>query len=85
MSAVLNDPAIIKDDNPIHSRDCRQPVRDGDDGLAFHHIVKRILDLSLDLTVQSACRLVQNKDRGILEDNAGKRNPLSLKQLLIVG
>ena len=34
--ALLDDAAVVENDQPVHARDGREPVRDGDHGLAGH-------------------------------------------------
>jgi len=74
----LDDPAIVHDQYPVESGDRREPVRDRDHGLAFHHSIERRLDRRFHLAVEGACGFVQNKDRRVLQDHPGKRYPLPL-------
>ena len=49
----------VEYDEPVHCRDGRQPVRDGDHGLAAHERRQGLLDRRLDLGIQRAGGLVQ--------------------------
>jgi hypothetical protein len=49
MGALLDDAAVVQHHDPVHPGDGREPVRDGDHGLALHHAVERLLDRRLDL------------------------------------
>ena len=42
VAAVLDDPAVVEHDQPVHGRDGRQAMGDGDDGLALHQAVERL-------------------------------------------
>jgi hypothetical protein len=53
-------------------------VRDRDHGLAAHQFGEAILDGGLDLAVERRGRLVQAKDRPILEDHARGGDSLAL-------
>src|SRR5688500_4118735 len=50
--AALHDAPLIEYDQPVHPRDGREPVRNGNDGLAFHEIQELLLDGELDLAVE---------------------------------
>ncbi len=64
--ALLDDAAGIEHDNAVHPRQRRQPVRDGDDGLARHQRVQLLLDRMLGLGVERGGGLVQHQDRRVL-------------------
>jgi ATP-binding cassette subfamily B multidrug efflux pump len=49
VAPFLGDAALVQNHDAVHVRDGRQPVRDGDDGLALHNAIKRFLDRRLDL------------------------------------
>ena len=74
----LDDAAVVHDDQPVHRRDGRQPVRDGDHGLAFHQPVEVLLDRRLDLRIERRGRLVEDQDRRVLQHDAGDRDALAL-------
>src|SRR4051794_39511185 len=52
MRALLDDAAAVDHDEPVHPRDRRKPMRDGDHGLAGHQRVEARLDRGLDLAVE---------------------------------
>src|SRR5690606_31363546 len=66
----FHDPAVIEDHQPIHCCDRREPVGDGDNGLALHEPVELALDRGFHFAVERRGRLVENQDRGILEQDA---------------
>ena len=78
MAALFDDAALVQHHDPVHRGDGRQPVGDGDHGLALHHAVQRVLDRRLDLAVQRGGRLVQHQDRRVLQDHPRQRHPLPL-------
>ena len=78
MRALLDDAAAVEHDQPVHARDGREPVRDGDHGLARHQRAEARLDRGLDLAVERGGRLVEHQDRRVLEDHARDRDALAL-------
>ena len=46
--------------------------------LPCHQAVEALLDRRLDLAVEGARRLVEDQDRGVLEQDPGDRDPLAL-------
>ena len=69
---------LVEHDQPVHRRDGRQPVRDGDHRLARHQPVEALLDRRLDLRIERARRLVEDEDRRVLEEDAGDGDALAL-------
>jgi hypothetical protein len=47
--APLDDLAVVEHDEPVHARDCAQPVRDHERGPAIHEVPQRLLDEDLAL------------------------------------
>ena len=78
MRALLDDAALLEHDQAVERRDGREPVRDGDHGLALHQRRERLLDRRLDLRVERRGRLVEDQDRRVLEDHAGDGDALAL-------
>ena len=78
MRALLDDLALIHDDNPVHPRDGRKPVRDGQHGFALHHPIERVLDQRFNLAIERACGLIQHQDRRVFQYGAGQCNALAL-------
>src|SRR5258708_23498472 len=76
--ALLDDVATVKDDEPVHAGNGREPVRDGDHGLARHQGVEACLDRAFDLAVERRGCLVQHQDRSVLENDARNGDALSL-------
>src|SRR5205085_12261146 len=78
MRALLDDAPMIEHHQPIHARDGRETMRDGDHGLAGDQRAEALLDRGLDLGVKRRSRLVEHQDRRILEDHARDRDALAL-------
>ena len=78
MRALLDDAALIHDHQPVHAGDGRQPMCDGDHGLAAHQHVEARLDRGLDLAVERRGGLVEHQNRRVLEDDARDGDTLAL-------
>src|SRR3954452_13774019 len=52
MCALLDDAAAFEHDQPVHSGDGREPMRDGDHGLARHQGAEALLDGGFDFAVE---------------------------------
>src|SRR4051812_14399483 len=65
--ALLDDATLVHHDEPVHRRDGRQPVRDGDDGLALHELVEVLLDGGFRLGIERRRRLVKDKYGRVLQ------------------
>src|SRR3954447_24715065 len=76
MRALLDDPPLLEHDQAVERRDGREPVGDRDHGLARHQRRERLLDRRLDLRVERRGRLVEDQDRGILQDHPGDGDAL---------
>lgn len=75
MIALLHDAALLHHDDTVHRGNGRQAVGNRQHGLALHHPAQRLLDAGFNLAVQSACRLVQHKDRRVLQEGPRQCNP----------
>ena len=78
MRALFDNPAFIHHDDAVSLANGCQAVGDDDRGAAFHQMLKRILDQLLAFCVESAGRLVEQKDRGIAQQGAGDGDALPL-------
>jgi hypothetical protein len=78
MRPFLDDPPLVHDDQPVHGRNRREPVRNGDHGLALHEIVELLLNGRLDLAVERTRRLIKNQDRRVLQKHTRDRDALTL-------
>src|SRR5262249_7275128 len=76
--ALLDDAAVVEHDQPVHARDGREPMRDGDYGFTRHQCAEAGLDRSLDLAVERGGGLVEYQDRRGLENHARDRDALAL-------
>jgi hypothetical protein len=73
--ALFDEPSRVEDDDPVHPRDRRESVRDGDDRPTLHHLVARVVDRRLGLRVQRRGGLgkVRYLQRATAGDKALKR------------
>src|SRR6266849_1800239 len=78
MRSLLDDAAALEHDQPVHARDGREPMRNGNDGLAGHERAQARLNGGFDLAVERGRRLVEHEDRRILEDDARNGDALAL-------
>ena len=78
MRALLDDLALIKHDDPVRLGNRRKAVCDGDDRAPLPGAGKRLFDLALRLGIKRRGRLIQKKDRRVLEKRARNTNALLL-------
>src|SRR5262249_5025637 len=78
MRARLDDAAMIQHHEPVHPRDGREAVRDGDDGAALHQAFELLLDRRLDLGIERRGGVVEDEDRRTLEDGTSEGAALAL-------
>ena len=77
---LLDDLAVLEDDDQIGIADRRQPVGDDERGAAVQEPPQRTLDLALGADVDRARRLVEDQDARIGEERAGERDQLALAE-----
>ena len=70
MTAALDDPAVFEHEDPVGRDDGRQPVRDHERRAADERVGERVLDGELRLGVEVRRRLVEDDDRGVLQQHA---------------
>ena len=78
MCSFLDHTACVKHDDAIHSSQCGQAMGNSDDCFAVHNGFQRMLNGGLHFGIKCACCFIQYKDRCILEDSTGDRDPLTL-------
>ena len=78
MPTGLDNVAVVENDEPIHGGDRRKAVGNCDNGLAFHKRVERLLDSRFDLRIKRAGRLIEDKNRCVLEKYPGNGDALAL-------
>src|SRR5205823_89615 len=76
--AGLDDAALIKDHNQVRLLDGREPMGDANGRASLHQFLQRRLDSALGFCIQRVGRLIENQDRGVLENRAGDRQSLAL-------
>ena len=78
MGAGLDDPAVVDDEDLVGVADRREPVRDDQGRPALEGGVEGALDRGLGLGVEVGGGLVEDDDRGLLEQQPGDGEPLPL-------
>ena len=76
--AVLHEPAPLHHQDAVEAAHRGQPVRDGDDGAAVHEAAERFADQLLRFAVERGGRLVEQQQRGVLQEGAGDGDALAL-------
>src|SRR5438094_5436234 len=71
----LRDAPVVDDDDPVGVPYGRQPVRDHEHGPTAHELGERLLDHELALRVEVRGRLVEDQDRRVLAQRAGRGGP----------
>jgi hypothetical protein len=78
MGPGLDHAALVDDIDAVGVLHGRQAVGDQDRGAAGHQPLQRRLDLGLALGVERAGGLVEQQDRGVLQEGAGDGDALAL-------
>src|SRR5271165_7462790 len=78
MRSLLHDASALEHDQPIHARDGREPMRNGNDGLAGHEGAQARLNGGFHLAVERGSSLIEHQDWRILEDDACNGDALAL-------
>ena len=78
--ALLDDPAVLEDDDQVGVADRREAVRDDERGPAVQQAAERLLDLALGADVDRARRLVEDQDPRVGEQRARERDELPLAE-----
>ena len=78
MCPSLCDPVFGDDDDLVSAPDRGQPVGDGDGCPVFGELFQALLDPALTLVVKSACRLIQDQDGRVFQEDAGNGDALLL-------
>src|SRR5690349_15749323 len=78
MGAVLDDRALVQDEDLVGAQDGREAVSDHERGAAPAQGDEALLDRGLALAVQARGGLVEDEDRRLREDRPGDRHALAL-------
>src|SRR5688572_23265296 len=78
VSSVLDDLAVLEDEDAIGRADRREAVRDDEDRAPSTKCSERIADQRFALAVEARRRLVEKKQRCVGEDGARDRDALTL-------
>jgi len=78
VAALLDDAALVHDDEPVHGRDGGEAMGNRDHGLTFHQIEELLLDGGLHLGIERAGGLIQDQDRRVLQEHARDGDALAL-------
>ena len=76
--ALLDNLALVHDDNAVRIADRGKTMRDHDNRTVLHEIVQGLLDKELRFRIQGGCRFVQKQDPRVLQDRPGDTKPLFL-------
>src|ERR1044071_7781240 len=76
--AVLDQPAVLDDEQPRRLAERREPVRDREYRATRHQPLEPLLDLPLGLGIDAARRLVENENPRVVQDRARDRHALAL-------
>ena len=74
--ALLDDLAVVDDQNHVGLTDRRKPVRDDERGRALHQRVRRLLNQHFGFRIHGAGRLVEHKNLRPGDHRAGEGNEL---------
>ena len=85
MATCAHDPPLIHHYDAIRIKNRREPVSDSHDGTPLGEALQSGLHHSLALGIQSRCRLIQKKNRGIFEKRPGNRQSLLLPTAELTG
>src|SRR4051795_2561562 len=78
--ALLDDPAVLQDDDQVGVADRREPVGDDEGRAAVQKPPQRALDLSFRADVDGARRLVEDQDLRVREQRPRERDQLTLAE-----
>jgi len=78
MSAALDNPPLVHDQDQVGLLDGRQAVGDHQGGAALHDLVQSSLDMPLGLGIEGRGGFVENQQWGILQQGAGNCQALAL-------
>jgi len=78
MRPLLDDPALVEDQDQVCVRDRRQPVRDHERRPTFHEVAQAVLDFALGVGVDGGQRVVEHEDAGLADDRPGQGGALLL-------
>ncbi len=80
MGSLLDDEAVLEDDDQIGVADRREAVGDHERGAPVQQAAERALDLLLGTDVDRARRLVEDQDARVGEQCACERDELALAE-----
>src|SRR2546423_902577 len=78
MGPDLGDSSILEHHDPVRVNDRGEPMPDDDHRPALRKLVQGVLDERFELRVDVRCRLIENEDAGLLQEDTCNRNPLPL-------
>jgi hypothetical protein len=76
MAALLEDRAVLDDDDVVGVADRREAMGDDERGATAGEAAQRVEQRGLGPRVERRSRLVEDQDRSVLEERAGDREPL---------
>ena len=78
VGALLDDPAVLEDDDPVAAADRGDLVRDDQAGAAGEVLLQGLLDPRLGLGVEGAGAVVEQQDGGVGDEGPGQGQALPL-------
>ncbi len=78
VGALLDDPSVIEDDDPVGQMQGRATVGDEQRGAIGHDPAEGVVDGLLDLGVDGAGGVVEDEDPGVVQDGPGQSDALAL-------
>ena len=78
MRSLGDDTTLLEQDHSLGERNGRNPVGDDERGAVLEELFESIVDLRLDVNVDSAGGVVEDQNWGIDEQGSGDRDSLTL-------
>jgi hypothetical protein len=78
VSPLLDDPAMVEDDDVVGLEDGIETVRDDEDGASLHQLPRGLFEQGFGLWVETGGGFVEDKERRVPEEGAGEGEALRL-------
>src|SRR5579884_339375 len=78
--ALFDDSALLKHQNAVGVANSREPVSNQDGGALLQDQIKPFLNLRLSERVDAGSGLVEDENRGVLQQHASERDKLALSK-----
>src|SRR5471030_1878650 len=77
-AALLDDAALVEDEDFVHGAEGGEAVGDADDGAVFGEMVDGFLDFGLGLGIEGGGGFVEDEEGGVADEGAGDGDALAL-------